>query len=105
MLIRDVVLNGGGWHHVDHQSPRGSAIAANYAALPKKSTNVSLAESLLAEAKHLGINVSQAAEAGLAKAVADMRAKVWLEENAEAIDSSNQYVEKHGLPLPQFGMF
>lgn len=80
-------------------------MAANYTAHPKKSTNVSLAESLLAEAKDLGINISQAAEAGLARAVADRRAEVWLEVNAEAIASSNEYVEKHGLPLPQFRNF
>ena len=47
---------------------------SNYASAPKKSTNVSLAEPLLAEAKEMRINVSQAAEAGVAKAVAEKRA-------------------------------
>ena len=37
-----------------------------YANAAKKATNVSLAEPLLAEAKELRINVSQAAEAGVA---------------------------------------
>jgi len=41
-----------------------------YANAAKKATNVSLAEALLTEAKELRINISQAAEAGLAKAVA-----------------------------------
>lgn len=80
-------------------------MTANYTAPPKRPTNVSLAENLLAEAADLGINVSQAAEAGLAKAVADKRAEVWMEQNADAIASSNEYVEKHGLPLPQFRNF
>ncbi|WP_321930557.1 type II toxin-antitoxin system CcdA family antitoxin [Paraburkholderia guartelaensis] len=80
-------------------------MAANHTALPKKSTYVLLAESLLAEATDLGINVSQAAEAGLVKAVADRRAEVWMEQNTGAIASSNDYVEKHGLPLPQFRNF
>ncbi|MCC8393776.1 type II toxin-antitoxin system CcdA family antitoxin [Paraburkholderia sp. MMS20-SJTR3] len=80
-------------------------MVAVYAAVPKKATNVSLAESLLAEAKELGINVSQAAEAGLAKAVSDARAEAWLVENREAIESSNAYVEKHGLPLAKYRMF
>ena len=71
----------------------------------KKATNVSLAEGLLAEAKALHINVSQAAEAGVAKAVAEKRAELWLQENREAIESSNAYVEKHGLPLEKFKMF
>lgn len=77
----------------------------NYANAAKKATNVSLAENLLAEAKALRINVSQAAEAGLAKAVAERRAELWLKENWEAIESSNAYVEKHGLPLEKYRMF
>jgi len=32
-------------------------------------------------------------------------AKRWIEENAEAIRSSNEYVEKHGLPLAKYRMF
>lgn len=76
-----------------------------YAGAAKKATNVSLAETLVAEAKALRINVSQAAEAGLARAVAEKRAALWIKENREAIESSNEYVEKRGLPLEQFRMF
>jgi antitoxin CcdA len=76
-----------------------------YANAAKKATNVSMAESLLAEAKALRINISQAAEAGLARAVAEKRAALWLEENREAIESSNAYVEQHGLPLEKFRTF
>lgn len=80
-------------------------MASNPANATKKSTNVSLAENLLAEARELRINVSQAAESGVAMAVAQRRAEIWLKENREAIQSSNDYVEKHGLPLEQFRMF
>jgi antitoxin CcdA len=82
-----------------------AATASNPANATKKATNVSLAENILAEAKELGINVSQAAESGVAMAVAQKRAEIWLKENWEAIQSSNDYVEKHGLPLEQFRMF
>jgi antitoxin CcdA len=82
-----------------------AATASNSANATKKATNVSLAENLLAEAKELRINVSQAAESGVAMAVAQKRAEIWLKENWEAIQSSNDYVEKHGLPLEQFRMF
>jgi antitoxin CcdA len=41
----------------------------------------------------------------VAMAVAQKRAEIWLKENWEAIQSSNDYVEKHGLPLEQFRMF
>lgn len=78
---------------------------SQYANAAKKATNISIAEPLLAEAKELRINISKAAEAGLAKAVAEKRAERWLQENMEAIESSNAYVEKHGLPLDEFRMF
>ncbi len=71
----------------------------------RKPTNVTLDEVLLLEAKALRINISQAAEAGLALAVAERRAAQWLEENRRALDSSNAYVEQHGLPLAQFRNF
>jgi antitoxin CcdA len=76
-----------------------------YLNAPKKATNVSLAETLLTEAKVLRINISQAAEAGVAKAVAEKRAALWVAENWAAIESSNAYVEKHGLPLEKYRMF
>lgn len=72
---------------------------------PRKATNVSLAEALLAEAKALRINISQAAEAGLARAVAEKRAERWREENRPALESSNAYVEQHGLPLARYRGF
>lgn len=71
----------------------------------KRATNVSLPEDLLAEAKALQINISQAAEAGVAQAIARARSELWLAENQEAIESSNAYVEKHGLPLAKYQMF
>ena len=71
----------------------------------RKATNVSLGEALLAEAKALRINISQAAEAGVARAVAEKRAELWLQENREAIESSNAFVEKHGLPLARYRGF
>ena len=71
----------------------------------KRATNVSLAEDLLSEAKALHINISQAAEAGVAQAIARKRSELWLAENQEAIESSNAFVEKHGLPLAKHRMF
>jgi len=81
------------------------AISNNYVNAAKKSANVSLAEGLLAEAKELRINVSQAAEAGVAQAVAEKRAELWLKENAKAFECWNAYVEKNGLPLDKYRSF
>ncbi len=71
----------------------------------KRATNVTLPEDLLSEAKALQINISQAAEAGVVQAIACARSERWLAENQEAIESSNAFVEKHGLPLAKYRMF
>lgn len=71
----------------------------------RKATNVTLTETLLAEAKLLKINISQAAESGLARAVAEKRAALWLDENRAAIESSNSYIEANGLPLAGYRGF
>lgn len=71
----------------------------------RKATNVSINEALLSEAKALKINVSKAAEVGLLIALAEKRSELWLAENLVALDSSNSYVEQHGLPLAQYRSF
>lgn len=81
------------------------SVANKSASAPKKATNVSLAKDLLHEARALRVNVSQAAEVGLALAVAEKRAELWQRENREAIESSNAFVDEHGLPLERHRMF
>lgn len=71
----------------------------------KRTTDVSLAEDILTQAKALKINTSQAAEAGIAQAIARKQADRWLAENHNAIESSNAFVEKHGVPLANYRMF
>jgi antitoxin CcdA len=66
---------------------------------PKRAAKVSLDSDLLEQAKTLDINVSRACERGLAEQIAELREKRWLEENREALGSSNAYIEAHGLPL------
>lgn len=72
---------------------------------PKKPTNVSLSGPLVEEAKRLGINVSEACQAGLAAEVKRAREIAWQEENRAAIEASNEYVRKHGLPLAKYRLF
>jgi antitoxin CcdA len=71
----------------------------------KKPTNLTLDPSLLMEARSFGINLSEAAEAGLRRAVADAKARAWQRENADALASSNAWSEAHGLPLDQYRQF
>ena len=71
----------------------------------RKPTNLSLDRALLKEAKALGINVSRSAEAGIAEAVKLHKQEQWLKENAQALASSNAFVEAKGLPLAQHRQF
>jgi antitoxin CcdA len=71
----------------------------------RKPTNLSLDSLLLTEAKALKVNLSRAAEEGVRAAVAAAKAEQWQTENADALESSNSYVEKHGLPLDRFRQF
>jgi len=71
----------------------------------KKSANLSLDQSLLREAKELGISLSGAAEDGLRSAIAREKSERWKRENASAIASSNKWVEENGLPLSEYRQF
>lgn len=68
-------------------------------------TNLSLDAELVAEARALGVNLSSAASSGLERAVKQARGEKWLEENRGALEDSNAYMEKHGLPLAKYRMF
>lgn len=72
---------------------------------PKKPTNLSLDAALLHEARSFGVNLSQAAEAGLRQAVAAARSANWQRENAAALASSNDWADRHGLPLAAYRQF
>jgi antitoxin CcdA len=69
------------------------------------SVNTSIDSQLINDAKALGINISRAAEAGIAKAITAEKTRRWQEENKEAIESSNEYVRRNGLPLAKYRLF
>lgn len=71
----------------------------------KKPTNLSLDQQLLSEARSFGVNLSQAAEAGLRLAVKEAKAAAWKRENADALEASNRWVEENGLPLRRYRTF
>ena len=72
---------------------------------PRKPTNVTLPEPLLQEARDLGVSLSQACERGLREVVEETRTAKWLQENQDAIEAWNEYVEKNGLPLAEYRQF
>lgn len=67
----------------------------------RRPVNVTIDQQLVKDAKDQGVNLSQAAEEGVRKALAEK----WLEDNAEAIKSVNDWVDKNGLPLEKYRMF
>ncbi|MFK4812560.1 type II toxin-antitoxin system CcdA family antitoxin [Devosia sp. ZW T5_3] len=71
----------------------------------RRATNVTIDQTLLDEAKGLGLNISRAAETGIETAVRAEKERLWQVENTEAIQSSNDYVEKYGLPLAKYRVF
>jgi antitoxin CcdA len=75
------------------------------AAASRRATNVTLPESLIQEARALGVNLSQACERGLAAEVTRARRQRWLAENRDAMDAWNGHVAEHGLPLAAYRQF
>jgi antitoxin CcdA len=71
----------------------------------RRPTNLSIDAKLIKEARGLGVNISRAAEAGIAEAVAAEKARLWKIENREAIQSLNAYIEENGLPLEELRQF
>ena len=71
----------------------------------RKPTNLTLDKTLLAEARALKITLSRAAEAGLRQEIANAKSDLWKAENSSALESSNQWVETHGLPLDRYRRF
>jgi antitoxin CcdA len=72
---------------------------------PRRATNVSLSSDLVKEAKQLGINLSQACEAGLAEQVREAQKEEWKRENREAIESWNKWVADNGMPYDEYRQF
>lgn len=66
---------------------------------PRKRTSMTIRPDYLQRAKELGINASAAAEQGVVEAIRKAEAARWIEENREAIESTNDWVAANGLPL------
>ena len=64
---------------------------------PKKPVNLSIDSELLQQARELKVNLSRALEERLAQILREERAHRWQEENREAIEAYNRFIDKHGL--------
>lgn len=70
-----------------------------------RKSEIAIDTDLMDEAERLGIDANAVAESAVKQAIARTRETRWLEENREAIDSYNAWVEKNGLPLAKYRMF
>ncbi|MBV9991003.1 MAG: type II toxin-antitoxin system CcdA family antitoxin [Alphaproteobacteria bacterium] len=64
---------------------------------PKRAVNVSIDAKILKVAKEMKINLSKACEETLRKLTEDERVRRYREENREAIESYNAYIERNGV--------
>lgn len=71
----------------------------------RQPANLSIDSNLMREAKGLDVNVSRAAEAGIAEAVAAEKTRLWKLENRATMDAWNDYIEKSGIPLEEHRQF
>jgi antitoxin CcdA len=71
----------------------------------RKPVNLSIDAELVADAKAIGINLSQTCEAALSAALKKEREEQWIKENWDAIQATNAWVEKNGLPLAKYRVF
>jgi antitoxin CcdA len=71
----------------------------------KRATNVTLSADVLAEAKALGLNISQVCDAALRERVRAERERRWREDNAAFIAAYNETVAAEGLPLDAWRTF
>ena len=71
------------------------------AATAPKAEGPALPQKLLDEALRLKVDIAGRSEAQVRHAVRE----AWIEENRAAIEASNAWVEKHGLPLAKYRQF
>jgi len=67
----------------------------------KRPVNLTLDADLVEQSKAMGINLSDAAEAGIRHANAER----WKQQNKAAIEGSNRWVEQNGLPFEKYKLF
>ena len=63
----------------------------------KRAVNVTVDEHILAEAKELGLNLSQFLEDELRRRVTEEKTRRWEEQNRDALEAHNRFIEKYGI--------
>lgn len=71
----------------------------------KRRVNLLLDADTVEHARALGLNMSQLVSRALAAEVKAEQGRRWEQENRAALESSNAWVERHGLPLARYRLF
>jgi antitoxin CcdA len=71
----------------------------------KKPTNLSINSDLLIKCRELKVNLSATLESALKEKLAEAKAKQWAEENKNAINAYNDFVDEHGCFGDEFREF
>jgi antitoxin CcdA len=67
--------------------------------------NLSIEQSVVREARELGLNMSRLAEAAIAEAARLERNRRWREENRGTLETYAREIERDGLALAHFRSF
>ncbi|TLS78356.1 acetoacetyl-CoA synthase [Mariprofundus erugo] len=62
----------------------------------KRAVNLRIDESLIDQAKALGINLSQTLEQSLESVLREKKRSAWLAENEESVNAYNKRIEQQG---------
>jgi antitoxin CcdA len=71
----------------------------------RRPTNLTLSAALVQQARDLGVNLSKAAEAGIAEAVARAADANYAAENRTKMEAWSAFFEERGLPLADYRQF
>ena len=67
--------------------------------MARAKTSVTVDETLLAEAREMGVNLSAAAARGIAAEVRSERARRLREELLPEVEAYNRFIERNGVPF------
>ncbi len=68
-------------------------------ATKRRSINLTIREDVIAAAKSVPLNLSQAAEAGIVEAIRKARTEAWRKANRDRIEAHNARIKKDGVLL------
>jgi antitoxin CcdA len=90
------------------RATKGAVTAGDFFGSAGAATQQGPAESRVpfdTEARALGLDPDAIAAEAIQGAIRAEKARRWQEENREALEAQNAWIEKHGLPLAKYRMF